>query len=206
MNIYMKLQNARIQLQEVDLKKSGENKFAKYDYFELGDFLPTVNKLLFENGLCSIVSFTNEMATLKMFEFEGDGVIEFTSPMATAELKGCHAIQNLGAVETYQRRYLYMTALEIVEHDALDGQPKGDTEEEKAKKEAEIISKKNIDSTKIQTIKKLLAETKSNEQDFCKFIKVEKLELITNEMFLTAMNLLKKKKDELNKTKKDLDI
>jgi hypothetical protein len=40
--------------------------------------------------------------------------------MAKAELKGAHPIQNLGAVETYQRRYLWMTAMEIVEHDILD--------------------------------------------------------------------------------------
>ncbi len=40
--------------------------------------------------------------------------------MAEANLKGCYPIQNLGAVETYSRRYLYVTALEIVEHDALD--------------------------------------------------------------------------------------
>ncbi|MNP43870.1 ERF superfamily protein [compost metagenome] len=46
--------------------------------------------------------------------------VEFTSPMGSAALKGCHEVQNIGAVETYQRRYLYVTALEIVEHDALD--------------------------------------------------------------------------------------
>jgi hypothetical protein len=46
--------------------------------------------------------------------------IELTSPMAEAQLKGCHPIQNLGAVETYTRRYLWVVALEIVEHDALD--------------------------------------------------------------------------------------
>jgi hypothetical protein len=47
-------------------------------------------------------------------------VIVIASPMAGAELKGAHPIQNLGAVETYQRRYLWMTAMEIVEHDAID--------------------------------------------------------------------------------------
>jgi len=100
--VYQKLQTARIKLQSMTLKKSGHNKFAGYQYFELGDFLPTINEIFHELGLCSVVSFT------------------FSSPMAEAQLKGCHPIQNLGAVETYQRRYLYVTALEIVEHDALD--------------------------------------------------------------------------------------
>jgi hypothetical protein len=40
--------------------------------------------------------------------------------MSTAALKGCHEVQNLGAVQTYIRRYLWVTAMEIVEHDALE--------------------------------------------------------------------------------------
>ena len=40
--------------------------------------------------------------------------------MSSAALKGCHEVQNLGAVQTYLRRYLWVAALEIVEHDALD--------------------------------------------------------------------------------------
>jgi len=31
-----------------------------------------------------------------------------------------HDVQNLGAVQTYLRRYLYVNAFEIVEHDAID--------------------------------------------------------------------------------------
>jgi hypothetical protein len=50
-------------------------------------------------------------------------VIVITSPMATASLKGAHEIQNMGAVETYQRRYLWMTAMELVENDPIDASP-----------------------------------------------------------------------------------
>jgi hypothetical protein len=46
--------------------------------------------------------------------------IHINSPMSSAALKGCHEVQNLGAVQTYLRRYLWVTAMEIVEHDALD--------------------------------------------------------------------------------------
>jgi len=118
--VYKKLQTARIKLQSMTLKKSGHNKFAGYQYFELGDFLPTINEIFHELGLCSVVSFNQEYATLRIFDSDTGGCITFSSPMAEANLKGCHPIQNLGAVETYQRRYLYVTALEIVEHDALD--------------------------------------------------------------------------------------
>ena len=118
--VYEKLQQARIKLQATQLKKSGHNKYAGYQYFELGDFLPTINQIFAELKLCSTVSFDNETATLKIIDFETGGQIRFTSPMAEAQLKGCHPVQNLGATQTYLRRYLYVLALEIVEHDALD--------------------------------------------------------------------------------------
>ena len=124
MNVFEKLQTARIQLQSTKMKKSGHNKFAGYQYFELGDFLPEINKLFAELKLCSVVSFGKDLAELKVINIEKpEEVVTFTSPMADANLKGCHPIQNLGAVETYNRRYLYVSALEIVEHDALDSAP-----------------------------------------------------------------------------------
>lgn len=121
MNIYEKLQAMRVALQGMNIKKSGENKFAGYKYYELGDFLPPINQLMKEHGVCSAVSYGAEEATLTLYNIEKpEESIIFFSPMAKAELKGAHPIQNLGAVETYQRRYLYMTAFEIVEADALD--------------------------------------------------------------------------------------
>jgi len=121
MKIYKKLMTARLELQKKKLNKSGHNKFAGYKYFELSDFLPEVQNIFNDVGLCSIISFTKEYATLTIFDVENptDSIV-FSSPMADANLKGTHPIQNLGAVETYSRRYLYVTALEIVEHDALD--------------------------------------------------------------------------------------
>ena len=118
--VYEKLQKARIKLQHTELKKSGHNKFAGYKYFELGDFLPAIQSIFFELKLCPVVSFGTELATLRIIDTESGGCVTFTSPMAEAQLKGCHPIQNLGAVETYSRRYLYVTAMEIVEHDAID--------------------------------------------------------------------------------------
>ena len=47
-------------------------------------------------------------------------VEEYTSPMRDLELKGCNKIQALGGVETYSRRYLYMSAFDIIENDMFD--------------------------------------------------------------------------------------
>ena len=118
--VHKKLMQARIMLQNAPLKKSGHNKFAGYSYFELGDFIPTINSIFNEIGLCGVVSYDAEIASLTITDVDDGTNIIITSPMADANLKGCHPIQNLGAVETYTRRYLWVTAMEIVEHDALD--------------------------------------------------------------------------------------
>lgn len=121
MSAYQKLMKARIKLQGIELKKSGQNKFAGFSYFELADFLPAVQSIFAEVGLCGVVSYSTEYATLKIFDVENPSdPIVILSPMAELVLKGTHPIQNMGAIQTYQRRYLWMTALEIVEHDQLD--------------------------------------------------------------------------------------
>ena len=122
-SVHKKLMAARMSLQEAPLKKSGHNKFAGYNYFELGDFIPTITEIFYNIGLCGVVSFDKDLATLCITDTEDGSQIVLTSPMAEANLKGCHPIQNLGAVETYTRRYLWVSAMEIVEHDALDSSP-----------------------------------------------------------------------------------
>lgn len=123
MSAHKKLMTARVKLQNMEIKKSGLNKFAGYSYFELGDFIPPIQSIFNELGLCGVVSFNTEYAQLCITDVEDGTVIVVTSPMAEANLKGAHPIQNLGAVLSYQRRYLWMTALEIVEHDAIDSAP-----------------------------------------------------------------------------------
>ena len=120
MSVHKKLMQARIQLQGTKLSKSGKNKFAGYSYFELGDFLPTIQDIFNKIGLCGYISFGTDLATLTITDTDGGGEITITSPMAEANLKGAHPIQNLGAVQSYTRRYLWMSALEVTENDILD--------------------------------------------------------------------------------------
>ena len=121
MNVYQKLNAARDAFHATKLKKTGHNKFANYYYFELGDFLIPALQIFKEVGLTSIISFGKETADMRIINNDKpEEVIVIESPMSTAALKGAHEIQNLGAVQTYLRRYLWVAALEIVEHDALD--------------------------------------------------------------------------------------
>ena len=120
MNLFQKIQRIRVELQDLDLKKTGENKYAGFKYYELADFLPELNKLSDKYGVCNCISFDNEYATLIIYDSDSEQTLKFTSPMRELELKGCNAIQGLGGVETYSRRYLYLTAYEIVENDFSD--------------------------------------------------------------------------------------
>lgn len=151
MTIYEKLAEARTRL---NVKKTGRNNFAKYGYFELADFLPEINLLAKELGFVCLVSFDAEKATMTIKDATGEGEIIFTSPMSTAELKGCHAVQNLGAVQTYLRRYLYQTAFEIVEAEQLDAP----LDRQEAKQQVRAEEKKKIDEEEYLKLKIALVE------------------------------------------------
>ena len=118
--VHKKLMQARVELQAMPLKKSGHNKFAGYNYFELGDFLPQVNAIFHRIGLCSVVSFDAEYASLTITDVDDGTMIVITSPMVESSMKGASAIQSLGGLQTYQRRYLYMCACDLVENDSFD--------------------------------------------------------------------------------------
>lgn len=122
MNVYQKLNEARDIFHQAKLKKSGHNKFANYYYFELGDFVIPALEIFRSVGLTSVIRFGIDQAVMEIVNTDKpEDKIIITSPMSSAALKGCHEVQNLGAVQTYIRRYLWVAALEIVEHDALDG-------------------------------------------------------------------------------------
>ena len=120
-NVYSKLQSCRVELQKMNLSKSGKNSFSKYDYFELGDFLPKVNELFETHKLFSQFNMDKEKATLSITDTENESNIMFSIPFEDLELKGANKVQALGGVNTYLKRYLYMNALEIVENDMFDG-------------------------------------------------------------------------------------
>ncbi len=120
MTVFEKLNEARLRFQSANVKKSGKNTYAGYTYYELSDILPFINQIANELKFCCVVNFNNEIATLDFCDLEKDERITFTSPMSSASLKGCHEVQNLGAVETYIKRYLYQNCFEIVENDVLD--------------------------------------------------------------------------------------
>jgi hypothetical protein len=121
MSVYKKLQEARVKLHNTKLNKSGKNAYAKFNYFELGDFIPQVTAIFNELGLCGIVSFTQDTAYLTVHNVEGENdFVTFTSPLVYASVEKTQPIQNLGSTHTYLRRYLWLMCMEITENDVVD--------------------------------------------------------------------------------------
>ena len=190
-----KLAKARVMFQQANVKMSGENTFAKYKYYELSDILPVTNKINEELGILTIISFTADLATCDVVDSESGDKITFTSPMSTAQLKGCHDVQNLGAVQTYIKRYLYQNVYEITESDALNatqGKPETETKpkpkpEPKEENDYKAQLKELIDNSKGKITGAMIAETmerkfskrKANELNEDQFISI--LEELTNE-------------------------
>lgn len=152
MSIYAKLAQARVKLQKENLKKTGNNR--SFKYFELKDFLPRVNEIFDELKMCAVVRYSSELATLTIYDCEKDESIEFTSPMVQKALPSGTEIQNLGAIQTYQRRYLYLTALEIVEDDLVDSIPPEKTEQKKQESQRRYneSTQQNVNSTQDKSI------------------------------------------------------
>ena len=118
--VLFKLREARKQLRETEIKKSGWNKYSEYKYFELGDFLTPALNIFDSLGLVPTVTYPPGQAVLTITDLDSGEQVVFESPFGSASLKAAHEIQNIGACQTYSRRYLWITAMDIVEHDALD--------------------------------------------------------------------------------------
>jgi hypothetical protein len=156
-------------------KKSGKNQFAGFSYYELADFMPSINDIFYNVGLFSMFNIRNDIATLVIVNMQDPtDTITFESPIAEATIKGSTPIQCLGGIHTYMKRYLYLNALEIVESDMFDakvGDKKDPLVEGKAKIEknyrdelVKYCNDNNVDMNAIAQKYKLNA--KSTNQAF----------------------------------------
>lgn len=158
-NVYQKLLEARVLFMEEDVKKSGKNMKMSYKYFELQDIVPVATPIFQKVGLLPVVTFSDTEATMTIFNVDcPSDYVNFTSPMreidpiVSSKTGGevVNAIQRLGSVETYQRRYLYMIALDIVESDSIEPLT-GDNPPPAPKPTAPVSAEKRQEVTKTLT-------------------------------------------------------
>ena len=133
----------RVKLQNSTLKKSGLNKFAGFDYFELSDFLPRLNELMLEEKVNDLFTIENDKATLTLIKGEERQTysipfIVFDTPINSKGQKSMQDIQYLGALNTYYKRYLYLNAFGITDGDVIDAL---ENNSKMKKKKKEFITK-----------------------------------------------------------------
>ena len=132
MNIYEKINKIKEDILKANLKKSGVNKFSNFNYYELADITPKIITLCNQYKVMTHFTFDKEYAKLTIINVEDpQEAIYYFSPMKDLTIKGANDIQALGGTETYQRRYLYLMAFDIIENDMFDA-TSGMTDEDRA--------------------------------------------------------------------------
>ena len=122
MSIYEKLARIQEEVMNTSFSKSGENKFQKYDYFELEDLLQKIIPLTIKYETTIMFSFT-EHGVLKLKDWnpeKGEVSIRVPFPELEAINRGTNKIQSTGAYITYLKRYLLMNMFLIMEKDIVD--------------------------------------------------------------------------------------
>lgn len=213
LNLFQKIQKCRVELQNSNLKKSGKNKFAGFNYYELADFIPKVNELFDKYKLFSQFTLQNDIATLEVFdtenkvkmnEFETYESITFSSPVAEIVIKGANAIQSLGGANTYMKRYLYLNLLEIVESDSFDAVSGKDSESSKkttknsnqpARQLTQAEEKEILDL--MQQMRELADLTNTDYEELLKYYKVNSNSNMTLEQLKDCVKNLNIKKQKI---------
>ena len=115
----------RVKLQNAKIKKSGKNKFAGFEYFELADFLPKLNELMQEEKVNDRFYIKDDYAFLELMKGEETNTytmpfVLFDTPLNKQGQASMQDIQYLGALNTYYKRYLYLNAFGINDGEVID--------------------------------------------------------------------------------------
>lgn len=151
----------RVGLQNSKLKKSGKNKFAGFEYYELSDFLPKLNELMLENEINDIMTIEDGNATLKLVkdkEIQSYSIpfVMFDVPKNKNGGDSMQHIQYLGALNTYYKRYLYLNAFGITDGEVIDSLDNQSFKQAPSKQYSindikQLAETKNFDITAIET-------------------------------------------------------
>ena len=140
----------RVALQNAKLKKSGRNKFAGFDYFELADFLPKLNELMLEEEMNDRFYIKDDEAVLELMKGEETNrytipFVQYDTPLNNKGMKSMQDIQYLGALNTYYKRYLYLNAFGITDGEVIDAMNNEETQSNGVRKaspkQVDILSK-----------------------------------------------------------------
>lgn len=119
--LFSKIQEAKVKFLNAGVKKSGWNNGFKYHYYELKDIVPPALKIFSQLNLATQFKFDQTMGKMIVYDLDTGYGTEYTSPLPILDGRDTReAMQNIGAVETYTRRYLYLQLFDVVETDQFD--------------------------------------------------------------------------------------
>lgn len=133
MTVEQKILILRKRIKELNLKATGYNSHAKYNYYQLSDFLPHTIDICSELGLYDEYSEAGEYKTLTICDAEKPNDVRVyqikkteippvlpnqpTEKVGSAMQKVGNNAQAVGSVDTYFMRYLYRNMLKLTEPD-----------------------------------------------------------------------------------------
>ena len=121
MNLYQKVAKIKGEMSSMKFSKTGRNSFTKFNYFQLDDFEPTLEKLCSQYGIVTYFQFALDVARMVVVDADDPTQkIEVDSPVDVSFGKTSSKMQDIGAMQTYARRYLFMSFFGITESDFLD--------------------------------------------------------------------------------------
>lgn len=81
MNVFQKLQLARVRFLEAGVDKSGKHMKLEYKYFELADIVPKAEQIFLEIGLMMVPSMYGDKATARVYNVsDPEDHIDFVAP------------------------------------------------------------------------------------------------------------------------------
>lgn len=191
LNLNESIIKIRVKLQNSKIKKSGKNKFAGFEYYELGDFLPKLNELMLEENINDL--FTIENDEVKLILMKGEEKQEYKMPFRIFETpltkdgkQSMQDIQYLGALNTYYKRYLYLNAFGITDGEVIDSMNSEEIKKPIKQETKEIL----ITEKQIELIKGLDQERVKKALEYYEKENIEDLTLVQ------ASQLIKKLKGE----------
>ena len=186
MSVYANLNAARMAFHQLKLKKTGRNSYAGYSYFELADFLPAALQIFAEHNLCATINFSDGRCEMRIVDTKDGSHCFFESPVADAQTKGSLPIQALGSIHTYMRRYMWVLALEIVEHDGIEATA--------GKKDVEpAASEPVISAEQLAELQGLIEKAGASVDSMCDYYKVNILDELPTSKFEAAKAILMKR-------------
>lgn len=167
-NIYSKIMSIRNEFKAAEIKKSGHNAFQHFKYLELYDFVPLAIELCVKYGVYTHIDIGVDISTRYPEPNEGYYAVmtvintekpeeyvkyKIRMPEVKQDSNFNKTMQNMGGMETYLRRYLYLLFLDLAIPDTVDAsnnktRPKKTVKQLQQEKQAKKQSQKQEEETK----------------------------------------------------------